>query len=625
MRTTTSYVLLVSVSLALAVIIGCSDSYGPTLPSPDGGGGPANIIEVIDYIVAVGETVSFTENTIVRAENTVQIAGTVIGADGSAPGNDGVSIGIEAGGEVCITGTVQAGSGARGQDAPHANSSPGDSTAGGDGGSVSVSSSGSDITIGSTDSCDVDSAQANQAHLIAGDGADGGDSLTGSRGGDGGNVTLAAPQGTVTIPQTANAVHQGNGGRGGDGHVEGDDWELFDVPAEDIAAGGNGGALLVEANDFQGLQLQDGAYLAPDGVVTGGSGGDAGDLGLGCAPGADLLAESGLASSGPGEDIYPSPCSAPLQASDDVLWANPGSRGGAATWPGKPGDGRAASAQDGGLTLAFSGGRPLGAKGGRGGDLLFATITAVGFTRPVIDARNQAAYRGGNGGAADCAGAVGAAGANCANGGSGRAASAIGGKGGSVITTPIPGSWLAAMDIRGGEGGRAFAEAGLGGRGGDCCAGGGAPGGLGGNAGTYARATGGAGGDQVNVMGGFGASAWVAVATAAAEVMAARRVLPAVGPPRRSPPRVPAARATPKVHPGRWHEQSPGSPLAPAITATAVSRANSTMSSSPPTSAPPCLATGTGPAWKHARTLVLPQTSPWGARTTNRTRETARP
>lgn len=185
---------VVTVAVILGgVIVGCGGGHAPTLPSPDAPPAPEDVIEVEDYVVEATEVVRLAGSTLIRARNTVRIDGNLIGADGSGPGDPGVSITIGSEGDVQIGGTARAGNGTRGEDRLHHATTSGSTTDGGDGGSLTIIAGADAATTsqdGQTGAEGGSITLGENAHLIAGDGADGGDSLTGGAGGQGGSISL---------------------------------------------------------------------------------------------------------------------------------------------------------------------------------------------------------------------------------------------------------------------------------------------------------------------------------------------------------------------------------------------------------------------------------------------------
>jgi len=152
--------------------------------------------------------------------------------------------------------------------------------------------------------------------------------------------------------------------------------------------------------------------------------------------------------------------------------------------------------------LAWSGSDRNGYIGEKGGDLRFGSIvTRSGQRWPAIYPKDL--YTGGKGGDVSMRGwFLGLFPASCTDGRAGGSARAVGGLGGRVIEDGLPAVWLTRMNIVGGAGGNARAEAGYGQWGGDCCGTTPGPGGQGANAGSIALATGGNGGNQVAGRGG---------------------------------------------------------------------------------------------------------------------------
>lgn len=489
------FLVVVSVCVVLSLALISCGSHAPTLPSPDvgGGGGDWDVLEVEDFIVAAREVREFVRNTIVRASGIVLIDGAVIGADGSGPGQAGVSIVIEAEGDVTVNGTVKAGDGGQAVDTLHVASKQADQTAGGDGGGVTLTSNQANVTLGEG------------AHVVGGDGANGGNSLTGGPGGRGGDVSINAPEGTATIPDSDDLIHMGNGADGGEGDIQGDDITTFPGMDEPTANGGRGGKLEILSQTLVGMDIQGTApdeYIlleAGDGRFTGGGGGDGGPVTLGEEPQNGASASAASATGDVGRSRV-----SDKKNGEHIDWvhAGNGADGYATDDGGKPGDGD--QAQHGLWTTAPAFAGHAGGLGGNGGDQAFNTWTASdGRELPIVPRKT---YAGGNGGAAQVHGRDGMDSRACERPTDGHSATAAGGAGGRVREEQVPSSvWrIAPMNqSQGGSGGWAHCTAGDGGDAGDCCD---PPGNGygGGDAGRIADAIGGAGGDQTLLKGGSG-------------------------------------------------------------------------------------------------------------------------
>ena len=461
-----SLTILVPLMIFGLTLFGCSGGHGPSLPSPDGGG---DSVETDNFVVEAGETVRYDTDTVIHCD-TAAIDGEIIGADGLAPGEDGVSVTIQAQGDVTVTGSVRAGSGAPGDASPNQHSQPGDGSFGADGGSVSISSAEGGITL------------AEGSVLWAGDGGDGGEGLTGGAGGKGGGITLDCPNGTLAITQSAGMFHLGGGGDGGDGVVEPED--LPNEPADlDLPnRGGDGGAIVFYAASAPGIEwlevvLED----APDGhvgflgegVLVGDGGGDAGDYFFCADP------ETG-------EPVLPLairpmalPPASGSRKNGEAL-QRPGARGGDGPNGTSGGDGGNISAvgEDGGWEHGYD---IYGGDGGR--CILFPDSVKEGWRGPL----SAEVPRGGHGGWAkvDFRERVADGGGRCEDGLTGQDAFATGGHGGWVYWV---GQWQLPVQPRPGNGGSAGAKGGMGGPGGHCCPTGDSFGGRGGVGGEGGRA-----------------------------------------------------------------------------------------------------------------------------------------
>ncbi len=457
--------------------------------------GPGVVIEAA-LIVGAEERVECLGETTIQCE-TATIAGELYSSSPTAAGDTAGGITIDAQGDVALSGAMWAGDGAAGD----LSTSSGQ---GGDGGSVAINSANGDITVGVEAQT---SADAPDPYLGAGDAGVGADDLTTAvpgPGGQGGSVSLSCPNGLLTIHPRAGLIHVGNGGDGGTGHVPVDsDIEQSDPP-EDGPDGGNAGLLSMECDAFAGLEEQEGAIVIdPPEMLTGGNGGDGGGLWVcvevgvtpdesetsaavaTCASSAGSRTARGLA------DV--------AQGNGGVSWYS-GGGGGDATCPGEPGKGGDYSTVY--YYTKYLGSDGVGYIGEKGGDLRFGSIvTQSGQSWPAIYPKDL--YAGGKGGDVSMGGwSLGLFPAPCTDGRAGGGARAIGGPGGRVIEDGLPAVWLARMNIVGGAGGNARAQAGNGQPGGDCCASPPGQGGKGGNAGSIALATGGNGGNQVAGRGG---------------------------------------------------------------------------------------------------------------------------
>ena len=456
--------------------------------------GPGVVTEPI-LIVDAEERVACLGDTIIQCD-TATIAGELYSSSPTSTGTDAGSITIQAQGDVVLTGAVQAGSGSDGDLSTN-------SGQGGDGGSVTINSANGDITIG----VEVQgSADAPDPYLGAGDAGVGADDLTTAvpgAGGQGGSISVSCPNGLLTIHRGPGLMHIGNGGDGGTGHVPVDcDVEQSDLPAHG-PDGGDAGLLNMECDEFTGLEQQDGAIVIdPPEMLTGGNGGDGGGLWVCVEVGApfdesEMSAAVGTCAQSAGSATARG--LADVAQGDEVSWLS-GGGGGDATCPGAPGNG-------GDFRLvhqypAYTGSDRRGYIGEKGGDLRFGSIvTRSGERRPAIYPKDL--YTGGKGGDVSIGGwFVGSFPASCTDGRPGGSARAVGGLGGRVIEDGLPAVWLTRMNIVGGAGGNASAQAGYGQWGGDCCGTTPGPGGQGANAGNVALATGGNGGNQVAGRGG---------------------------------------------------------------------------------------------------------------------------
>ncbi len=457
--------------LVLRCVVGFSTwPIGVHYPTPDRQ--ISGVVVEAEFVVADGEVVEAVGDTVIQC-NSASISGSLFSRPSGPGGANGAHITIEATGDVSMSGTIET---APGQ--------PGDSATqtGGDGGDLTVSSSGGSITIGAPQGS-AGSAQAGGPSFRTGDGADGTDE---GAGGNGGSIRLAAPNGTLSVEQAAELFVIGRGGDGGRLFVGGADLPGYAPPPQLPNGGGDGGAVELDAQHTEGVellargQLPDGtpAYEATfdDGVVVGGAGGDAGGFYYGVDPQT-------------GSSTWPTSVGArqvrPAQA---MLIA------GAAGGDGirRAGHGQSISIIDGNTGQAGGDGRDVEVRGGDGGH-------CGGWTTggEFVYIRGSGSYVAGNGGDVHLRAAAGKAGASNGNGGAGGGAVASGGTGGNTCLIALDGA--AACP---GRGGNAEAIGGAGGNGGSTCSPPG-PGGGGGRGGD-ARATGGDGGLAVGGGGSRG-------------------------------------------------------------------------------------------------------------------------
>ncbi len=175
-------------------------------------------VEVADFMVAAGESRTIADDVTIRASGMVMIDGDLMVDE-----DRGQSITIEAEGDIVIAGQIVAGN--ADDDAPTAKSLRSQATADRNGGDVVIESKNGSIVF-------MDSAR-----ITAGDGADGvleDDGMSGGTGGRGGDVFFTAPNGSLTLPTVADAIHLGNGGSGAD-------VEMTDGTSEAPPAFENGG------------------------------------------------------------------------------------------------------------------------------------------------------------------------------------------------------------------------------------------------------------------------------------------------------------------------------------------------------------------------------------------------
>jgi hypothetical protein len=487
---------------AALVFVGCSGSGGPAMPSPATPDRPdPTPIVVEDLIVPAGEERRVEEDTVFTVDGIVQIDGALIGADGSGAGAHGVDITIEAEGDISVTGLIQAGRGVDGAS----------DEAGGDGGSVSLTSTGGSITIGTED--EVAPASNDRHGLHAGDGGDGGEGLLGGPGGKGGSVLLACASGTLTIHEAPGLFHIGSGGHGGQGVLGGEDLETFEPPAhllipfeetgielpsfddpgwegdapeefelpENVlqipSHGGDSGRLIMDAQELIGPETEE--VSVPDTgpvllvhsdieLVSGAAGGSGGSFTLR----SEAVGNAALRAQ-----------SSDGAKSDSVTWEVRGANGGSGDRQG--GDGGDIDNSGGGSAF-----------GGHGGEVNLAS----GFLRGIWYVYRTA--RSGRGGDATATSDDGSDGDACSSGWFSSICLAFGGNGGSIEVSGL--GQARNTSFFAGRGGDAKAISGNGGNGGDCCGASSGPGGDGGNSG-HAIAQGGlagsvfgAGGAHVN-------------------------------------------------------------------------------------------------------------------------------
>jgi hypothetical protein len=268
---------------------GCLGTPTPT-PTPVGGTRTPTVltglIEVESFIVASGDLALVSGDVTIRTTGAVRIDGELRAGDASSQ-----DIVIDAGGDVLIGGPVVAGNGAS-RPAPARRGAAQGVAAPNDAGSIVIRSAG-DIVLDAG------------ARLAAGDGTDGG---------NGGDVVLHAPDGTITIADGSDVIHIGNGG---DGNAVSENAQS-PLGEENLDnSGGRSGALLLSATAVSGISAQAvtlAADFSPAGddlvfvagqpafttvaapLVSGGRGGNAGafDFGEGLPAGAMSVVRAAL-------------------------------------------------------------------------------------------------------------------------------------------------------------------------------------------------------------------------------------------------------------------------------------------------------------------------------------------
>lgn len=355
------------------------------------------------FTVAPDEVVEFSTDVVVRA-GSATVDGTLRAAASTSPGAAGHSITIATTGDVAVTGSIAAGAGVAGT----ANGS------GGDGGAVVLRSTAGDISLG---------AAGKAASIAGGNGGAGGAGALGGADGAGGGVTIEAPAGTLAIVESEGLIRLGDGGSGGTAVVGGADLLAFSPPEQWPNSGGDagrlaGGAKLVSGAESTQFPSDEGsvpaAALSP-GVVSGGTGGSAGDVFYGVDPRS-------------GDSTWPQAAAATEEITGAIradLLIN-GAHGGAGLTGGKGGSvtvdlrGRLNGPGEGGLSiLAIAG-------SGGDGDTMASTL---GFAVTLIF---ECDLTGGPGGTAIVRAQHGGDGAPMARGGDGGWARAEGGFGGSI-------------------------------------------------------------------------------------------------------------------------------------------------------------------------------------------------
>jgi len=270
-----STLILAASAVLVSLFIGCGSSGGSTT-------GEVVTEEVVEQLsIALGESKSFANSHIIRSDTTAEVNGSL-----EADGDNGQDITIEAEGDITVSGSIMAG---------------GSSETNPDGGTVTLISKNGDITLDANsllqagDGLSPSGLNTANAPLRAASLANNG------RGGEGGSIILSAPNGTISIGATAGILHIGNGGDGADVEVHGEALEGFAGAGLDMR-GGNSGALFIRAPSLNGLNVtqstlnedvvdEDGntlysqgdlvTIIEPTDQISGGIGGDAGDLAYG--------------------------------------------------------------------------------------------------------------------------------------------------------------------------------------------------------------------------------------------------------------------------------------------------------------------------------------------------------
>jgi hypothetical protein len=407
------------------------------------------------FTVDPGGTLTGSSDVNITTTGSVTVEGDILCLNGSSGSNGsvGISVIIKSLGTITVSGRIVAGSGGNGSNNTVVETNGANAIAtggnGGNGGFINLISINSNITI--LDSAELTSGNGGfggNTNAIGGNstfaGVDGGDATAISgKGGNGGNLTLSAPYGNVSIPVAVGILTVGNGGAGGSAY----------------AVGGKGGE-----SDISNPNGVGGAANA-----TGGNGGSSGWLNLTPSPPCNvtLFADGGIGGMG-GVAIS--------QAGAKGIHHSPGC--GVPGRNGRPGGSRGGNGGSG--TFWGSDGAPATATGAAGGD--GDPGGSGGFARAIGGNGGDSNVIAGDGGKATATGGNGGNGISCckpgANGGNGGDAEAFGGNGG------VGGDF-------GGDGGDAAATGGNGGNAGTL----GTPPGVGG---------GGGGNIQVGGNGGWG-------------------------------------------------------------------------------------------------------------------------
>jgi hypothetical protein len=187
----------------------------------------AKLIEYItgdSYTLASGSRKSLEGALIIDVTNNVDISGVI-----SASNKGGQPIIIRAGGNVNLSGALTGGNGASGFR----------------GGDIGIISKNGNITITS------------YASLTAGSGGAGtyvnNGKIEGGAGGIGGTIYIITPNGTATIPDKAGLFRIGNGGRGADISINGNDLLTATIPTQMPNGGGSSGGFDIRAKTISGL------------------------------------------------------------------------------------------------------------------------------------------------------------------------------------------------------------------------------------------------------------------------------------------------------------------------------------------------------------------------------------
>jgi len=422
-------------------------------------------IETDFFTIAAGDIKYVTDNLTVTCTGTADISGALL-----ADSDNGQSITIIAEGDITVSGTIAAGNGSSGTN----------------GGNLTLTSNSGDIILTDT------------ASIRAGDGAGGiladkspsalqkqrnprlSSIITGGAGGNGGSVTLTAPQGTINVAEATGIIHIGNGADGTDIAIHGEDLLTKDTDEQLTNGGGDSGLLILKAASITGAAYEELSFdedvtdnetgevfvsagttfynFTLEGLVSGGMGGSAGNCYYGLDDNGTITWPT---DNGTETDNSPLVSHTRIffdEEADKKKWGDDGGRG----WFSAGNGGNASITGQPGADGSGEDGQSVVGKAGDGGNVLFGSRAGNGGSAWAIGGDGgSGAHPDGNGGKGGWAEAYGGFGGNKGylwfdgNGGPARAKGGDGGDGGGKCPDNV-----SFTGGKGGDGGNAHAKGG---------------------------------------------------------------------------------------------------------------------------------------------------------------------